>query len=47
MLRWLLGELRSLAWLTFYFAACFVVIMLLKHLWLEVDTSDNRSRAAL
>ena len=35
MLRWLVGELRSLAWLTFYFAACFVVIMLLKHLWLE------------
>jgi hypothetical protein len=35
MLHWLAEELRSLAWLTFYFAACFVVIMLLKHLWLE------------
>ena len=35
MLRWLIEELRSLAWLTFYFAAWFVVIMLLKQLWLE------------
>ncbi len=35
MFRWLFEELRALAWLTFYFAAWFVVIMLLKELWLE------------
>ncbi len=35
MLRWLTAELRSLAWLTLYFAACYAIIMLLKQLWLE------------
>lgn len=34
ILRWLVEEARSIAWITLYFAACLVVIMLLKQLWL-------------
>lgn len=34
ILRWLVEEARSIAWVTLYFAACFTIIMLLKQLWL-------------
>ena len=34
ILHWLGEELRAIAWVTLYFAACFVVILLMKQFWL-------------
>ena len=34
ILRWLIEEGKAIATVTLYFAACFIVIMLLKQLWL-------------
>jgi hypothetical protein len=35
ILRWLVEELKAIAGVTLYFAACFVLILLMKHFWLE------------
>jgi len=34
ILRWLVEEAKAIASVTLYFAACFVVIMFVKQLWL-------------
>jgi hypothetical protein len=34
ILHWLVEEGKAVAWVTLYFAACFIIIMLLKQLWL-------------
>jgi len=34
ILHWLVEEGKAIAWVTLYFAACFVVILLMKQFWL-------------